>query len=199
MSFFAYLGKHQGLTLSVRSGTLGLGTHENPERESDMRTSGKLGVLAASVVLAGLAACAPAASAATTSGQHSRTVPVVAYGFGARGLGAGWHDPQVRPDRLYLGNGGAPIILRIRWGTWTRSAATATDGFWTESCRPTCAASPYYRHPGTLRLFGVRIHNGVRYFSGMIAGWTTDHGKVRHREALVFSDHGGDWPFWLPA
>lgn len=162
-----------------------------------MRTSGKLGVLAASVVLAGLAACVPAASAATTSGQHPRTVPVVAYGFGARGLGAGWHDAQVRPDRLYLGNGGAPIILGIRWGSWTRSVATATDGFWIESCRPNCAASPYYRHPGTLRLLRVRVHRGVQYFSKMIATWTTDHGKVRHRGVYTFGKHGGGIPFWL--
>jgi hypothetical protein len=142
--------------------------------------------------------CMPAAAGASAVSHRPPDVSrVVVYGFGARGLGAGWSDPRVRPHTLYLGNGGSPIIRGIKWGSWRPSIAAAIDGFWIESCRPSCAASPYYRHPGTLTLIRVRRHNGVEYFSEMIATWTTEHGQFEHEIVYSYSDHGGEYPYWL--
>jgi hypothetical protein len=161
-----------------------------------MRVLVRLATVAAAAAVA--VACMPGvAGASAVSHRPASVAPVVAYGFGARGEGAGWSDPRVRPESLYLGNGGAPIIRGIEWASWTRSIAAATDGFWTESCEPTCAASTYYRHPGTLTLLRVRFHDGVRYFSEMIATWTTRHGRASHEVIYSYSGHGGKYPFWM--
>lgn len=67
----------------------------------------------------------------------------------------GWHDPSVRPGAIYVGNGNAPRVLRIRWARWGTGSARGSGKF----------------YPGdraaVVTLSGVREHGSTDYFRVM--------------------------------
>lgn len=119
---------------------------------------------AAAVVLAvvgvGLAIRATAAST-------SPSLPVV-YGFAGA---SGWQDPGIQPPVVYFGAGGSLLIHGLRWASWGDRQAIAHGSRWADSCDPSCAAGKYAKVPAELTLSGVRVHDGMRYFSRLTTHW----------------------------
>jgi hypothetical protein len=72
----------------------------------------------------------------------------------------GWHAPSVSPAAVYVGNGNAQRVLRVRWTRWGAASARGSGRL----------------YPGdraaVVALSGVRVHDGTRYFWKMT--WKRD-------------------------
>lgn len=142
-------------------------------------------VAAAAGLLSMLAACAgnnaagrsaPDRAAAGVSAAAA-TQPVV-FNYAE-----GWQHGRVRPRAIYIGNGGAPYVIRLSWSHWNGTSAYAS-GF-LERQYASCLASkpafkcPEHRYGVGVRLTRVATHDGVRYFSRMRWSWHTRSGAHR--------------------
>jgi hypothetical protein len=127
------------------------------------------GIRAAVLALAaatGLAACGnsttPAGSppAPVTSTPSAPVTKVVADDVS-------WHF-TTRPGTIYVGQGGAPIALRLTWSSWTATSATATGrlDLWKPGCTPIARCKPA-TYKVTVWLHHVASHQGTSYFSRM--------------------------------
>ena len=124
-------------------------------------------LIATGAALAGLAiigvpaVTAPAASAATT--------PVI-YNYDS-----GWHNADVRPAWVIVGQGGAPVVHTGHWSTWDKGEpnphATSAGTLLVDNCVPDCAQGKTSSHKLVVTLSVVKTHNGVRYYSRM--AWYT--------------------------
>jgi hypothetical protein len=100
----------------------------------------------------------------------------------------GFHHGRVRPHNIYVGNGGAPFVLRLHWPHWNQAIALGR-GVLDEQI-PGCTLTPAYRcpryrHAVRVYLHRVRSHNGVRYFTRM--RWTS------HGQTTYWRSHRGYW------
>jgi hypothetical protein len=118
-----------------------------------------IGAALAALALSGVpAVTASAASAATT--------PVI-YNYDS-----GWHNADVPPAWVIVGQGGAPVAHTRHWSTWDKGEpnphATAAGMLLVDNCVPNCARqgkTSYHKLVVTLSV--VKTHNGVRYYSKM--------------------------------
>jgi len=120
---------------------------------------------------------APAASASPG--------PPVLYNYAE-----GFHHGRVKPHNIYVGNGGAPFVLRLHWPHWNQTIALGR-GVLDEQI-PGCTLTPVYRcpryrHPVRVYLHRVRSHNGARYFTRM--RWNS------HGETIYWRSHRGYWDY----
>lgn len=115
-------------------------------------------ILAGFAILAGLAIASPALASAT---HESPAVKVVANDNQ-------WHF-TTRPGTIYVGQGGAPVAEKLRWSSWTGSAATAHGTLLLQD--PNCTTPSYlckvFRYKLTVWLHRVATHKGTKYFSRM--------------------------------
>ncbi|MBV9001449.1 MAG: hypothetical protein JO304_20490 [Solirubrobacterales bacterium] len=113
-----------------------------------------------------IAALVTAVSAGASSPQaHAQRLPVLATGY---------QQARVRPTTIGYTGDGSGIIGKLpsnsfhhvvgqrpgflHWTVWTDTHAAATGTVWLLSCRPSCAASPFYRY--ALTLTAGRVRNG---------------------------------------
>jgi hypothetical protein len=109
---------------------------------------------------------------------HAQRLPVLANGNG---------HSAVRPTTIvYTGDGSGLIGMLpsserhavgqrpgfLHWTAWTNTHANADGTVWLLSCRPSCAASPYYRY--ALSLTVGRVRHG--HFTRMTLHYTY-HGQ----------------------
>src|SRR5438270_13357634 len=106
---------------------------------------------AAAAAMLSLAAQGGAAGATSTR-AHAQRLPVLATEFG---------KPKVRPTTIDFTGDGSGIIGRLpndlraasrrpgslHWTSWTSTHAAGDGTVWLKSCRPDCAARPFYRYP----------------------------------------------------
>jgi hypothetical protein len=162
------------------------------------RTSKILGSIAAAVLAGGLAACStPSVSA----------YPVAAApASGADGPvrvqpdAVGWSGMVQRPDHIYVGMGGAPIVRHLAWRNWGGPRA------WAEG-----KLAIYWPQPGpisgwhpatyavTVRLQDIVTHNGQRSYRKMADFYVNRQGvaKVLYFKFYVLPD--GSVPAWNPS
>ena len=126
-----------------------------------------IGAALAGLVLIGVpAVAASVASAATT--------PVI-YNYAS-----GWHNADVRPAWIIVGQGGAPMAHTWHWSTWDKGEpnphATSASTLWVVNCVPNCGQGTTSYHKLVVTLSVVKTHNGVRYYSRMT--WYTPGYRV---------------------
>jgi hypothetical protein len=141
----------------------------------------------------GTVAASPPAPAAGPAGAGSSpaALPVVYSRV------AGWHDGQVRPPVIYVGEGGAPYVKALTWPSWTAAGARADGELHMQ--KPGCALPtsqcPYQRFGVKVQLSRVQSRDGVRYYARMRWTYTEDH--VRH--VIRWTISGGYWePSGIP-
>jgi hypothetical protein len=157
--------------------------------------SGIVGVIAAAVLAGGLAACGtpgasahqPAAAPASTAAVPVRVQPNV----------VGWPGMIQRPDRIYVGMGGAPIVRQLAWRNWGGARAWADgklDIYWPQP-------GPISGwHPTTytvrVRLGDIVAHDGQPSYRKM-ADFYVNHRGVTRVLYFTFSVlPGGSMPGW---
>lgn len=156
-----------------------------------------LGIVAATALTCGLAACA-------TSGQGAHPAAVRPSSSAPAQVRVqagvtGWSGMVQRPHVIYVGMGGAPVARRLAWQHWgsrTASASGELDIYWPQP-GPISGWHPT-RYPVTVRLQGVRTHDGQASYRKMTYSYVNRRGTV---ELLHFSfgvQPGGSVPSWNP-
>jgi len=166
----------------------------NPELSS---ISTILGIIAAAVVAGGLAACG-------TPGTSAH--PVAAAPAGAAEVpvrvqpnAVGWSGMVQRPDRIYVGMGGAPIARHLAWRNWGGPRAWAAgklDIYWPQP-GPISGWRPA-TYTVTVRLQDIVTRNGERSYRTMTDFYVNRQGAAK---VLHFTFHvlpGGSVPAWNP-
>ena len=157
--------------------------------------SGIGGVIAAGVLAAGLAACGASGSSAhlpTAARAGATAVPVR-----VQANVVGWSRMMQRPDHIYVGMGGAPVVRQLTWRNWGGPQAWATgqlDIYWPQP-GPISGWHPT-TYPVRVRLQDIVTHDGQPSYRKMADSYTNRRGvtKVLHFTFSVLS--GGSVPGW---
>lgn len=123
------------------------------------------------------------ASAAFALAASASASPVV-YNYAE-----GFHHGRVQPRAIYVGSGGSPYVIHLRWSHWNRATASGHGRLWEQipGCTKPTYQCPYYHHSARVYLYRVRSHHGTRYFSRM--RWTS------HSERIVWKSDHGYWDY----
>lgn len=98
----------------------------------------------------------------------------------------GWAGMSYRPGTIFVGNGCAPFVSKISWGSWNSSVATTSAGTLHQ-----CGSG----RPASVYLHDVKVHGAQKYFAKMRWTWTSGNGTHRV-EYWRFRVAGGTVPFW---
>ena len=156
-----------------------------------------LGIVATAALTGGLAACATpgqGAHPAAVKPTSSATVQVR-----VQASVTGWSGMVQRPHVIYVGMGGAPVARRLTWQHWGSRIASGTgelDIYWPQP-GPVSGWHPT-SYPVTVRLRGIRTHDGQPSYRKMTYSYVNRRGTV---ELLQFSfsvQPGGSVPSWNP-
>lgn len=133
----------------------------------------------------GASASAGNASAHGKSASAPGSVPVVYAQV------AGWHDGEVRPAAVYVGEGGAPYVSALNWSAWAAAGARASGFLHMQvpGCTMPTYRCRYLKVRVTVRLSEVRTHDGAAYFSRM--RWTYFRDQRPH--AISWRTDRGFW------
>ena len=133
-------------------------------------------------------------SALAAAPADAVTTPVV-YGFDCS---TNFCHPQVRPSIQYFGAGGTLRMTNLNWRSWRASSAYARGTRAVNDCIPNCGQGTIHYYPGSITLWGIRHHNGKRYFWHETLRWTTRNG-VHHKHRYVYTRQGGTIRVWHDA
>jgi hypothetical protein len=160
-------------------------------------TSRILGIMAAAVLAGGLAAC----STSSTSARPVAATPASAPAIPVRVQpdAVGWSGMVQRPDQIYVGMGGAPIVRQLAWRNWGGPRAWAggkLDIYWPQP-GPISGWHPA-TYTVTVRLQDILTHNGQPSYRKMTDFYLNRRGvaKVLHFKFYVLP--GGSVPGWNP-
>jgi hypothetical protein len=157
--------------------------------------SGIVGVIAAGVLGGGLAACGtPGASAHRPSAAQAGATAVPVR---VQSNVVGWSGMMQRPDHIYVGMGGAPIVRQLTWRNWGGPQAWATgqlDLYWPQR-GPISGWHPT-TYPVRVRLRDLLTHDGQLSYRQMADFYVNGRGvtKVLHFTFSVLP--GGSVPAW---
>ena len=122
-----------------------------------------VGIVAAAVLAGGLAACSTSskgAHPAAAGPASARPAPVL-----VQPNAVGWSGMVQRPDHIYVGMGGAPVVGQLAWRNWGGPRASAggkLDIYWPQP-GPISGWHPS-TYPVTVRLQDISAHNGQRSY-----------------------------------
>lgn len=140
-------------------------------------TRGQIAVVLASLALT---ACGTSSTKTVTTvapTTSTATTPTQAVYFqGAVGGGA------QRPSSLELTGDGTLAVEDVQWASWGGAEATGTGNAKYHGCTPNCATAPVHTALVSVRLFGVRVCSGRRYYSGVTL--TLNSGRLLDRSFL---------------
>ena len=154
-----------------------------------------MGVIAAGLLAGGLAACGgsgasthlpPAAQAGVTAGPV-RVQPNV----------VGWSGMTQRPDHIYVGMGGAPIVRQLTWRNWGGSQAWATGqlDLYLPQPGPISGWHPTI-YPVRVRLQDLRAHDGQLSYRKMTDFYVSRRGVTKVLYFTFSVLPGGSVPAW---
>lgn len=156
-----------------------------------------LGIIATGVLAGGLAACStPSASAHLPAAAPSSATTVRVQ---VQPNAVGWSGMVQRPDHIYVGMGGAPVVRQLTWRNWGAPRATAAgklDIYWPQpgpisGWRPTT-------YPVTVRLQGILTHNGQPSYRKMADFYVNRRGLAKVLSFTFSVLPGGSVPAWNP-
>ena len=156
-----------------------------------------LGSITAAVIAGGLAACGTPG----TSAHPVAAAPASAAAVPVRVQpdAAGWSGMVQRPDLIYVGMGGAPIVRQLAWRSWGGRRAWAAgklDIYWPQpgpvsGWRPTT-------YPVTVRLQDILTHNGQPSYRKMTDFYANRRGVAKALSFDFYVLPGGSVPGWNP-
>jgi hypothetical protein len=157
-----------------------------------------LGIIAAAVLAGGLAACGTPSTSAhpVAAGPASAAdVPVL-----VQPNAAGWSGMVQRPDHIYVGMGGAPIVRQLAWRNWGGPRAWAggkLDIYWPQP-GPISGWHPT-TYPVTVRLQDILTHNGQPSYRKMADFYVNRQGVAKVLHFTFYVLPGGSVPGWNPS
>jgi hypothetical protein len=157
--------------------------------------SGVGGVIAAGVLAAGLAACgSPAATARLPAAARAGATAVpVRVQLNA----VGWSGMTVRPDHIYVGMGGAPVVRRLTWRNWGGAQAWAAGQLDLYFPQPGPISSWHPTvYPVRVRLRDIVAHDGQPSYRKMAYSYVTRHGVTKVLYFTFSVLPGGSMPSW---
>jgi hypothetical protein len=157
--------------------------------------SGIVGVIAAGVLAGGLAACGTSGASAHRSTTARAGATAVAVGVQPNVVG--WSGMMQRPDHIYVGMGGAPMLQKLTWRTWGGTQAWAAgqlDVYWPQS-GPISGWHPT-TYPVRVRLEDIKTHDGQRSYRKMTEFYVNRHGVTKVLSFTFSVLSGGSVPSW---
>ena len=160
-------------------------------------TSRIVGIVAAAALAAGLSACSrPGTNArpVTAGPASAAAVPVR-----VQSDSVGWSGMVQRPERIYVGMGGAPIVRQLAWRNWGGPRAWAVgklDLYWPQP-GPISGWHPA-TYPVTVRLQDPVTHNGQPSYRKMTDFYVNRHGAAKVLSFTFYVLPGGSIPGWNP-
>jgi hypothetical protein len=157
--------------------------------------SGIAGVVTAGVLAAGLAACG-----ASGSGAH---LPPAAQAGGTavpvrvQPNVVGWSGMMQRPDHIYVGMGGAPIVRQLTWRNWggTQAWATGQLDVFLPQPGPISGWHPTI-YPVRVRLQDILTRDGQRAYRKMTDFYVNRRGVTKVLSFTFSVLPGGSVPSW---
>ena len=154
-----------------------------------------LGAVAAAVLAGAVSACGMLGTSARPVAARSATgVPVR-----VQADAVGWSGMVQRPDHIYVGMGGAPVVRHLVWRNWGGRQAVATGRLDIYLPQPGPIADWHPRtYSVTVRLQAIDAHNGQRSYRKMADFYVNRRGvrKVMYFQFSVLP--GGSVPGWNP-
>lgn len=161
-------------------------------------TSKILGIIAAAVLAGGLAAC----GMPSTSVHPAAAGPASAADVPVRVQAnvVGWSGMVQRPDHIYVGMGGAPIVRQLAWRNWGGPRAWAAgklDIYWPQP-GPISGWHPT-TYTVTVRLQDILTHNGQPSYRKMADFYVNRRGVAKVLYFKFYVLPGGSVPGWNPS
>jgi hypothetical protein len=157
--------------------------------------SGVVGVVTAGVLACALAACG--ASGATAHPSSAARAGPAAVPVRVQPNVVGWSGMMQRPDHIYVGMGGAPIVRQLTWRNWGGAQAWATGqlDIYLPQPGPISGWHPT-TYPVRVRLQDVMTRDGQPAYREMTDFYVNRRG-VRQVLNFTFSVlRGGSVPAW---
>ena len=159
-------------------------------------TSRIVGIVAAAVLAAGLPACSTrgTGTGAVTAGPAGPAAAVR-----VQPDSVGWSGMVQRPERIYVGMGGAPVARQLAWRNWGGSRAQAVgklDLYWPQP-GPISGWHPA-TYPVTVRLQDLVRHDGQPSYRKMTDVYVNRHGVTKVLSFRFYVLPGGSIPGWNP-
>jgi hypothetical protein len=157
--------------------------------------SGIVGVITAGMLAGGLAACGtPGASAHPPSGAQAGPTAVPVR---VQPNVVGWSGMTQRPEHIYVGMGGAPIVRQLTWRDWGGPQAWATgqlDMYWPQP-GPISGWHPT-TYPVRVRLQDISTHDGQLSYRKMADFYVSRRGVTKVLSFTFSVLPGGSTPAW---
>ena len=157
--------------------------------------SGVVGVITAGVLACAVAACG--ASGATAHPSSAVRAGPTAVPVRVQPNVVGWSGMMQRPDHIYVGMGGAPIVRQLTWRNWGGAQAWATGqlDIYLPQPGPISGWHPT-TYPVRVRLQDIMTRDGQPAYRKMTDFYVNRRG-VTHVLNFTFSVlHGGSVPAW---
>jgi hypothetical protein len=156
-----------------------------------------LGIIAATALAGGLAACgspSPSAHRAAASPPGATAGPVR-----VQANAAGWSGMVQRPAVIYVGMGGAPVARRLVWRHWgsPQAWASGTLDIYRAQPGPISGWRPA-TYPVTVRLQDIGARGGQRFYRRMVYAYVNRRGVTLSLRFQFSEQSGGSVPSWNP-
>ncbi len=163
-----------------------------------MSSTYRILAIAAAVLAGGLAAC----STPSTSPHPVAAGPASAADVPVRVQpnAVGWSGMVQRPDLIYVGMGGAPIVRQLAWRNWGGRRAWAAgklDIYWPQP-GPISGWHPT-TYMVTVRLQDILTHNGQPSYRKMADFYVNRRGVAKVLYFKFYVLPGGSVPGWNPS
>jgi hypothetical protein len=158
-------------------------------------TSRILGILAAAVLAGGLGACGTPGTSAHTAASAPASAAAVPVRVQPNAVG--WSGMGQRPDHIYVGMGGAPIVRQLAWRSWGGPRAWAggkLDMYWPQP-GPISGWHPT-TYTVTVRLQDILAHNGQPSYRQMAEFYVSRRGAAKVLYFTFSVLPGGSVPGW---
>ncbi len=160
-------------------------------------TSRILGIVAAAVLAGGLAACSTSSTSARPVAPGPASAPAVPVRVQPNAVG--WSGMVQRPDHIYVGMGGAPVVGQLAWRNWGGPRASAggkLDIYWPQP-GPISGWHPT-TYTVTVRLQDISAHNGQPSYRKMADFYVNRRGAAKVLYFEFYVRPGGSIPGWNP-
>jgi hypothetical protein len=154
-------------------------------------------VAAAAVLAGGLAACGTSGTSARPVAARPASAAAVPVRVQAGTVG--WSGMARRPDHIYVGMGGAPIVRELTWRSWGGPRAWAAGKL--DIYRPQPGPISGW-HPATytvtVRLQDIQTHDGQPSYRKMADIYVNRRGVTKVLYFRFYVLPGGSVPGWNP-
>ena len=158
-------------------------------------TSRILGIIAAALLGTGLAACSTPGTRAHRDAASPASTPAVPVRVQQNA--DGWSGMAQRPDRIYVGMGGAPVVRQLAWQNWGGPQASARgklDLYWPQP-GPISGWHPA-TYTVTVRLQDIQTHDGQPSYRKMTDVYVSRRGVTKVLRFRFYVLPGGSIPGW---